>query len=200
MTSTRRADWSKRTSKKPPGTDIAIEDVLELPVDPEAAWKRLEDVPLVAACIPGLDPATLVDQGDGVYRARMINTVMGISANWALEATIRPVPSTKTLNVGLRGEDPKLRMKLDGTADVVVAAGIEGQATLTYAAQLRVDGSLAAMGGPVIRSILSETITQFVQVVGGQDSTPKPSAFQRLRARLVRAWHWCLGSNGGEPT
>lgn len=92
MTTTRRADWSKRTAKKPPGTEVEIEDVLELPVTSEAAWSRLDDVPLVAGCIPGLDPATLVDKGEGVYQATMTNAVMGISAHWDLEATISRWP------------------------------------------------------------------------------------------------------------
>ncbi|WP_270887971.1 CoxG family protein [Pedococcus sp. 5OH_020] len=188
MTSTRRADWSKRTAKKPPGAEVALEDVLELPVTPQTAWRRLDDVPLVAACIPGLDPATLVDMGQGVYRATMTNTVMGITANWDLEATIRPLAATKTLSVQLRGEDPKMRMKLDGHADVVVTSGADGGALLRYEAQLRVEGSLAAMGGPVIRTILADTITQFVQVVSGEDASPRRSLLGRLLDRLTQRW------------
>jgi carbon monoxide dehydrogenase subunit G len=194
MTTTRRADWSKRAAKKPPGTDVAVDDVLELPVTPEMAWRRLDDVPLVAACIPGLDAATLVDKGHGVYQATMTNTVMGISANWDLEATIRPDGATKTLDVQLRGEDPKMKMKLDGNATVAVTPGAHDTTVLNYAAKLRVDGSLAAMGGPVIRSILSDTITQFVEVVSGQEAPARPSALARLVARIGAGWRRIFGS------
>lgn len=88
--------------------------------------------------------------------------------------------STKTLNVQLRGEDPKMKMKLNGDASVVVKPGLDGNAQLSYAARLRVDGSLAAMGGPVIRTILSDTITQFVQVVGGHEVAARRSPVARL--------------------
>ncbi len=187
MSSTRRADWSKRTAKKPPGTEVKVADVLELPVSPEDAWTRLEDIPLVASCIPGLDPATLVHKGDGVYQAKMTNTVMGISANWDLEATIRPTTATRTLDVHLHGEDPKMKMKLDGGSKVMVAAGTSGDAVLDYTADLRVDGSLAAMGAPVIRTILADTITQFVQVVGDQEAA-KNSLLDRFIGRLRQWW------------
>lgn len=194
MTTTRRADWSKRTAKKPPGTEVAIDDVLELPVAPETAWRRLDDVPLVAACIPGLDASTLVDKGDGVYQATMTNTVMGISAHWDLEATIRPDAATRTLDVQLRGEDPKMKMKLDGNATVAVSPGVQDTTVLNYAAKLRVDGSLAAMGGPVIRTILSDTITQFVEVVSGHEAPPRRSRLARLVARMSAGWRRLVGS------
>lgn len=187
MTSTRRADWSKRTAKKTPGTDVELDDSLALPVSPEQAWSRLEDIPLVASCIPGLDPTTLVDKGNGVYQATMTNTVMGVSANWDLEATIRPVHATRTLGVKLRGEDPKMKMKLDGGADVHVTSGADGNAALRYSAKVRVDGSLAAMGGPVIRTILGETITQFVEVVSGQEPATHRSLFTRI-LDVIRHW------------
>lgn len=196
MSSTRRADWSKRTAKKPPGTEVNLADVLELPVSPEDAWTRLEDIPLVASCIPGLDPATLVDKGDGVYQAKMTNTVMGISANWNLEATIRPVAATRTLDVHLRGEDPKMKMKLDGGAKVVVTSGTAGDAVLDYTADLRIDGSLAAMGAPVIRTILADTITQFVQVVGDQE-VARDSLFDRFIGRLHQWWQRVLNRMKG---
>lgn len=197
MTTTRRADWSKRTAKKPPGAEVALEDVLELPVAPQTAWMRLDDVPLVASCIPGLDPATLVDKGEGVYQATMTNTVMGITANWDLEATIRPVAATRTLSVQLRGEDPKMKMTLDGQADVDVSSGSGGTSLLHYQAQLRVDGSLAAMGAPVIRTILADTITQFVTVVSGQEAPARRSVLGRLLDRLTQRWRRVLNAAKG---
>jgi carbon monoxide dehydrogenase subunit G len=186
MTS-RKADWSKRTAKKTAGTTVELDDTVQVPAAPDLAWARLEDVPLVASCLPGLDPATLVDEGDGQFRARMTNTVMGISANWDLRATIRPDAGRRVLNVALDGEDSKLNMKLKGTADVHVRGGEAGQSLLDYTANLRIDGSLAAMGGPVIRSILSDAIAQFVGVVGGQQETDAVVWHVRFRT-AVRAW------------
>jgi carbon monoxide dehydrogenase subunit G len=187
MTS-RKADWSKRTAKKTAGTTVELDDAVAVPATPDTAWARLEDVPLVASCLPGLDPATLVAVGPNTFRATMTNTVMGISANWDLRATISPDAERRTLRVVLDGVDPRLNMRLDGVADVAVRPHELGQALLDYTANLRIDGSLAAMGGPVIRSILSDAIAQFVAVVGGQEQVERPSLLVRLRERFQGWW------------
>ncbi len=187
MTS-RRADWSKRTAKKTAGTTVALNDTVVVPVTADRAWSQLEDVPLVASCLPGLDPTTLRADGDNAYRATMVNTVMGISANWDLRATINPVPAERVLHVVLDGADTRLNMKLDGVAEVSVRSGSGSEAQLDYTANLRVEGSLAAMGGPVIKSILADAIEQFVAVVGGQEPPVETSRLARFRARLAAIW------------
>jgi carbon monoxide dehydrogenase subunit G len=159
-----------------------------VPASPEVAWARLEDVPLVASCLPGLDPASLVAETDERFRARMVNTVMGISANWDLEATIQPDRTRRVLEVTLHGEDTRLNMVLDGTAHVAVHEGDVDETLLRYAADLRVEGSLAAMGGPIIRSILSDAIEQFVGVVGGQQPDAAPRPWHVRLIQRVRRW------------
>lgn len=183
MTS-RNAGWDKRLNKKPVGTTVALDDELLVPVSASEAWKRLEDIPFVASCLPGLDLSTLQAESETVYRVRMVNTVMGISANWDLKATIAPDATRRHLTVALEGEDAKLRMTLKGTAEVAVLDHAPREAKLDYVANLRVDGSLAAMGGPVIRSIVADTIEQFVAKIGkvapATPVTPRSSLAQRL--------------------
>ena len=187
MTS-RRADWSKRTANKTAGTTVVLDDVLVVPVPTDEAWSRLEDVPLVASCLPGLDLSTLVAESENVFRARMVNTVMGISANWDLKATIQPDPEKRVLTVLLAGEDTKLNMKLNGDANILVLEGSADESLLDYTANLRIDGSLAAMGGPIIRSILSDAIAHFVTVVGGQEAPAKTSWHRKLRDNVRSRW------------
>jgi carbon monoxide dehydrogenase subunit G len=182
-----KVDWSKRTANKTPGTTVSLDDVVALPTTPDEVWTRLEDVPLVASCLPGLDPTTLVSDGPNAFRAKMTNTVMGISAHWDLRATISPDPDRRVLDVHLEGDDSRLNMKLAGVASVAVRPDELGLALLDYNANLRIDGSLAAMGGPVIRSILGDAIAQFVAVVGGREPAEPLSLYARLRERL-RSW------------
>lgn len=186
---TRRADWGKRTgTKKTPGTTVELADRVDVPSAPEQVWKRLEDVPLVASCLPGLDPASLVAESDTVYRARMANTVMGISANWDLRATIEPDAPSRHLTVLLDGTDSRLNMKLNGVAEVLVVPGESvGIALLDYTANLRIDGSFAAMGGPVVRSIMADALAQFISVIGGVERT-KVGLWGRLRSFLRSLW------------
>lgn len=180
---TRKADWGKRTAnKKTPGTTVELADRVEVPASEDAVWTRIEDIPLVASCLPGLDPATLVADSAHVYRARMVNTVMGISANWDLRATIEPDPQSRRLMVILDGADTKLNMKMDGVARVDVLPGsTAAQALLDYDATLRIDGSLAAMGGPVVRSIMADALHQFIAVIGGVER-PRTGMWARVKA------------------
>lgn len=182
---TRKADWGKRTAtKKTPGTTVELDDLVEVPATVDQVWGRLSDVPLVASCLPGLDTASLVAESGNVYRATMVNTVMGISANWDLRATIEPDSRTRQLKVLLDGTDSRLNMKMDGVAKVNVTPGtVPTHALLDYTANLRIDGSLAAMGGPVVRSIMADALNQFISVVGGIE--PAPTGFwARIRILL----------------
>ena len=185
--SSHKPDWGKRLTKKKAGTTVELDDQLVVPVGPDEAWKRLEDIPFVASCLPGLDLSTLHAESDTVYRARMVNTVMGISANWDLKATIAPDPARRHLTVALEGNDAKLHMQLNGTAEVSVLHQPAGQATLDYVANLRIDGSLAAMGGPVIRAIVADSIDQFVAKIGNVARSAPVPWHRRLIQRL-RAW------------
>jgi carbon monoxide dehydrogenase subunit G len=184
----RRADWSKRTAKKTAGTTVELDDELVVPVSPETVWKRLDDVPLVASCLPGLDPASLEAVGDNVFRARMTNTVMGMNANWDLKATVTPDAAERRVKLLLEGADSRLGMKMDGVADVAVRSDEAGQALLDYTANVRIDGSLAAMGGPVIRAIVGDALGRFVEVVGGLEPEEHASWHARLRRRLRALW------------
>ena len=197
----RKADWGKRTAnKKTPGTTVELDDRVAVPATPDQVWSRLEDVPLVASCLPGLDPATLVAESDSAFRARMVNTVMGISANWDLHASIEPDALQRRLKVHLDGTDERLNMKLQGIAEVLVLPGeASSQAVLDYNANLRIDGSLAAMGGPVVRSILADALTQFIAVVGGIAPPQRLGWWARFKAVVKRAFKGMRGQQRMAP-
>jgi carbon monoxide dehydrogenase subunit G len=193
---TRKADWGKRTAtKKTPGTTVELDDRVEVPVTVDQVWSRLEDVPLVASCLPGLDPGTLVAESDTRFRATMVNTVMGISANWDLHATIEPNSIDRRLRVLLEGTDARLNMKMNGVAEVTVVPGADAtQAALDYNASLRIDGSLAAMGGPVVRSIMADALDQFISVVGGVEPTRARGPWARFKGLLRALWTAVFGA------
>lgn len=163
---------------------------MPVPVTVDQAWSRVSDVPFVASCLPGLDPTTLRQEGEHTFRATMVNSVMGIDANWDLRATFEPHEAERKLLVRLDGTDARLHMSLNGNATVLVQPSETGQsANLDYDAKVRVDGSLAAMGGPIIRSIMTDTLGQFVAGVGGQPvDTVSLSWWRKIIAALKRLW------------
>jgi carbon monoxide dehydrogenase subunit G len=198
MTS-RKADWGKRTAKKTPGTTVVLDDVVSVPVSPDQAWIKVSDAQFVASCLPGVDTATLTEEQPNVFRARMVNSVMGIDANWDLKATILPDEVARSLKVVFDGRDTRLNMKMDGDANVVVRPD-EGGAALDYDGNIRVDGSLAAMGGPIIRTIIRDSLDEFIAAVGGQESAKRMSWFARVRRLLRERWGRLFGRRTGAET
>jgi uncharacterized protein len=195
MTS-RHADWGDRTRKRSAGTTVELTD--EVPVDstPEQAWGLLSDVPFVAGCLPGLEPSSLEQLDENLFRARMVHSVMGMTANWDLEATITPYPVDRRIAVRLAGSDGRLGMSMNGQADVAVKSEVGAGSTLAYTANIRVDGSLAAMGGPIIRSVMSDALAGFVAAVGGQEARRPPGLLARFRTALARLLRRLRRSHG----
>jgi carbon monoxide dehydrogenase subunit G len=185
MTS-RHADWGERTRKRSAGTTVELTDEVAVAGTPDQAWVLLSDVPFVAACLPGLEPSSLEQVGENEFRARMMHSVMGMTANWDLNATITPLPAERRIDVRLAGTDGRLGMSMNGNADVAVKGEPGSGAMLAYTANIRVDGSLAAMGGPIIRSVMSDALAGFVAAVGGQETARPAHGLGRLREALAR--------------
>jgi len=184
--SSRHADWGSRTRKRSAGTTVELTDEVAVDGTPEQVWALLSDVPFVAGCLPRLEPSSLEQVGEREFRARMIHSVMGMTANWDLDATITPFPVDRRIAVQLSGRDARLGMTMNGQADVVVKAAVASGACLAYTANIRVEGSLAAMGGPIIRSVMSDALAGFVAAVGGQEPASPPGLLQRIRQALAR--------------
>jgi carbon monoxide dehydrogenase subunit G len=186
--SPRGTDWGDRASKRQPGTTVELADQVTIQRSSEEAWKYLSDVPFVASCLPGLEPSSLADLGENRFRARMVHSVMGMTANWDLEATITPFESERRLDVGLAGKDSKLGMTMKGTANVAVKDKSNTDSILDYTADIRVDGKLAAMGGPIIRSVLGDSLEGFIAAVGGEETASKSGGPRKegVFARLLR--------------
>lgn len=184
--SPRGTDWGDRARKKEPGTNVDLEDQVTIQRSADQAWTHLSDVPFVASCLPGLEPASLEDLGGNRFRARMVHSVMGMTANWDLEATITPSAEERKLDVGLSGKDPKLGMTMNGSANVAVQGESSESSILDYTAKIRVNGKLAAMGGPIIRSVLGDSLESFIAAVAGEESKPAGRPREGFFVRLMR--------------
>jgi carbon monoxide dehydrogenase subunit G len=167
---------------------VQLSDQVVVDAPPESAWTRLSDVAFVAECLPGLEPSSLEEVDEGVFRARMVHAAMGVNAKWDLEARITPSPAERRLDVVLNGKEPRLNMQMSGSANVALQPNPPIGSTLDYTADIRVEGSLAAMGGPIIRSVMTDALAQFVAAVGGQEAEAPPKR-GRLREALRSFWN-----------
>jgi carbon-monoxide dehydrogenase small subunit len=187
--SSRHAHWGERAKRKP-STSVDVGDRIAVDASPPAVWRRLSDVHAVALCLPGLVPGSLEPLEPNVYKALLEHSAMGMTAHWDLRATMKLSQPEQCLRVVLEGADPKLGMTMDGTATVCVMPAPSGS-VLDYSGHIRVEGSLAGVGGPIIRSIVADALDRFVAEVSGRSDEP------RKLSPLGRLWAWLRALFGG---
>jgi carbon monoxide dehydrogenase subunit G len=186
VSSSRHAHWGERAKRKP-STTVDVADRVEVDAVPVAVWARLEDVDAVAKCLPGLVDGSLEAAGDNRYTALLEHSAMGFTAHWDLLATIELSAPDRRMHVVLEGKDPKLGLTMDGWATVVLDGSGDGASALDYTGHVHVEGSLAGVGGPIIRGIVSDALDRFVQGVSGREPEHKVGPLRRLWQR-VRRW------------
>lgn len=188
MSSSRHAHWGERAKRKP-STTVDVGDRVEVEAERAAVWARLQDVDAVAECLPGLAEGSLAPAGENRYTAMLEHTAMGFTARWDLLATIELSAPEQRMHVVLEGKDPKLGLTMDGWATVVLdGSAADGggahSSALDYTGHVHVEGSLAGVGGPIIRSIVSDALDSFVQGVSGREVEAKLGPFARLWLRI----------------
>jgi carbon monoxide dehydrogenase subunit G len=194
VSGSRHAHWGERAKRKP-STTVDVADRVAVDAKPPAVWSRLEDVDAVAQCLPGLVEGSLAPAGDNRYTALLEHSAMGFTAHWDLVATIELSEPDQRMHVILEGTDPKLGLTMDGTATVVVEGAQDAGSMLDYKGHVRVEGSLAGVGGPIIRGIVSDALDRFVQGVSGREAEPEPGgAFARLWQRIRRMFRRGAGA------
>lgn len=186
MTSSRHAHWGERAKRKP-STTVDVGERVEVDAAPAAVWARLEDVDAVAQCLPGLVEGSLTPAGENRYTALLEHSAMGFTARWDLLATIELSDAEQRMHVVLEGKDPKLGLTMDGWATVILdpaANQAVRTAALDYTGHVHVEGSLAGVGGPIIRGIVSDALDRFVQGVSGREVEATPGPLARLWLRI----------------
>jgi carbon monoxide dehydrogenase subunit G len=190
--------WGR--SRPAPSTAVVVDDIVSLPVPAEVAWAWLLDVDAVASCLPGLVPETLQSLDDGQYQARVQATAFGVTANWEMNARLVADESRRRLAIELAGNDHRLGLRLDGTADLEVQRDGNDSAQLIYRGRVEVRGRLAAAGGPVITTVVENMVHRFVHSLSGATASP-PRRLRRIRVILagLAAWlHRLAARRSGE--
>lgn len=189
--SSRHAHWGERAKRKP-STSVDVGDRIVVDAVRSEVWARLSDVDQVAQCLPGLVSGSLELVEPNVYRALLEHSALGFTAHWALRATMELSEPEQRLHVVLEGEDPKLGMTMSGSATVRVESEPPGS-VLDYSGHVRVEGSLAGVGGPIISSLVGDALDRFVAAASGGPGEPfRPGLLRRLAGWL----RWRLGGGG----
>ncbi len=126
-------------------------------------WDFFQDVPEVAACLPGAE--LLSDEGDGLYKGRVSVKLGALSATFDGSAKVAVDPATHTGTIDGKGSDNRGGSR--GSVKVTYRLVPEGEATtVTVEADITLSGAAARFGrSGIITEMNNRLIGEFVACV-----------------------------------
>jgi len=176
--------WGRR-KREEPSTTVDLADKIEMSVSADVAWRHMQDIKAVAACIPGLVPGSIEQVSEDTFRGTLRHLALGVPSTWQLEAAVTRADPDRRLLIHLEGEEERLDLHLSGDAALSIDQ-VDELAALTYTGDLTVRGRLAGAGGPIIERVVASIIERFVESVGaGGQVAPRRSWWWRFVAWLT---------------
>lgn len=179
------------------GEWIEVAQSLTLPMTADAVWKRLEDLPLVANCLPGAQ----ITRHEGSHAEGVMNIKFGpITAAFAMRAELALDAVKRVGAMKAEGVDKRSATRVKTLLDYVVTPLDESRAQVEIKLRFRLAGPLAQFSrAGLVNDYVAELTRLFgvnlgaaasgTAASGNSASTPAqgPSLFALLWAR-VRRW------------
>ncbi len=173
------------------GDWIEVKQSLTLPLDAGAAWKRLEDLPLVANCLPGAQ----ITRHEGARAEGVMHIKFGpITAAFAMRAELALDGAARQGHMQAEGVDKRSATRVKTLLDYTVTALDARQSKVDLTLRFRLAGPLAQFSrAGLVNDYVAELTRLFgvnlakaatgssaavTQAAGG------PSIFRLLMARL----------------
>ena len=139
---------------------VELTKTFPMPAPPDVAWKLLQDVEAVAACMPG---AKITQRVDATHHKGTVTVRVGpATLAFRGDVEVREVDaSTRTLRLFASGSDTtgSSAGSMDLTARIDVAEG--GRSTLNGQSVVSLSGKAAAFGGRMVNSVADQILAQF---------------------------------------
>lgn len=150
---------------------MTFEDKLLLNAPAAEVWDLLLDVNRFAACMPGVEQVTQIDDHtfDGVMTAR----VGPMSGKFAFRAKIVESDPPRQLAANVEGADSVTKSKLTADMGMTLTPRGENQTELAHRATVEMHGRLAILGDMVMRATASLLIDEFGKRLRQQLETGK---------------------------
>jgi uncharacterized protein len=170
---------------------VKIEKSFELNHPRELVWSRMNDVHLVAQCLPG---ASIVEEGEGRYKGRMLVKVGPMAAAFDGEIAIESRPADYTAIVSGKGADTRSSSRASGSMTYRLTDGSAAGAThVEVVSHINLAGSLAQFGkGAIMQEVVKRITAEFIRNfelalstapgTGAEAATSSPSQPQALNA------------------
>jgi uncharacterized protein len=170
---------------------MKIEKSFELNHSREFVWDKMNDVYLVAQCLPG---ASIVEQLDGNrYKGRMSVKVGPMAAAFDGEIAIESRPADWTAVVSGKGADARSSSRASGSMTYRLTGGVPGATRVEVVSDINLAGSLAQFGkGAIMQEIANRITAEFVRnfeqalsaapVIASAEASASPPPAQSLDA------------------
>src|SRR3954447_15173516 len=142
---------------------MKIEKSFELKHPRETVWSRMNDVRLVAGCLPG---ASIVDDlGEGRYKGRMSVKLGPMAASFDGDISIESRPAEWTAIVSGKGADSRSSSRASGSMTYRLSDGAAPGATrVDVVSDINLAGSLAQFGkGAIMQEVANRITAEFVR-------------------------------------
>ncbi|MEB3103595.1 SRPBCC family protein [Ferviditalea candida] len=140
---------------------MKIEEKVHLDVVAEDMWKVMNDIPVIAKCIPGVE--AFEPEGDNVYIGSIKMKVGPIAVNFKGKITVLEVDEEQR-KISMRAEASDSRIgsnvKVVQTLSVIAA---DGGSDFAVEADVDMRGKLAQLGWGLIRPKVTSTMQEFAE-------------------------------------
>jgi uncharacterized protein len=150
---------------------MRVDEEFVVPGDPDRVWELVQDMDVIAACMPG---AELTGQsGDGKYTGTITVAFGPTKVQWRGELGLVADEAQRAVQVEGRGKDQRGQSQAKASVDLQLKSAVDG-ARLLLRSDVEIAGVLAAFaktgGEPILRSILDDFRENFIAYVGAQAS------------------------------
>ena len=134
-----------------------------LKADPMRVWEFLLDANAFAACLPGIEKVTQID--DRTFEGTIEATVGPISGEFPFRAHIEDSNPPTEMSALVEGTDSVTKSTIDAELRLTLASAEPGQTELAYRAVVNIHGRLAIIGDMVLRATAAVMLDEFTKRV-----------------------------------
>ena len=128
---------------------------------PPAVWALLLDPRRLAACVPGVEEVTQID--DHTFDGTISATVGPMSGKFVLRATILESAPPTELTARVQGTDSVTKSVLESDVVMTLVETGAGTTDFSYRAAVTIKGRLAILGEMVLRATASLILEEFAR-------------------------------------
>jgi uncharacterized protein len=161
------------------------------------AWRVLQDVPAVAACLPGAEVTEQVDATH--YRGRLRIKLGPATAEFKGDIEVKGIDADKR-ELRLLGKGSDVKGTSTATMDLTASLRDLGDGTseLTGVSEVAVSGKIASFGGRLMTQVADHVMGQFganfaAEVAGRSPAAAEPVRKTRELNALALTWGVIVG-------